>query len=121
MATRNTRLGQGAGRTYSSLHITTGVPEGCHSGAAMSWIARVCEQDARVSKVAGHCPLIPIGNSIQRSRTTNAPAVLQSGRDSVCPPRAVRSVSNPNGVAARFHGLATTPLGVVCPRHDVPG
>jgi hypothetical protein len=65
---------------------------------------------------------MPFGNSIQRSRTTTAPAVLQSQRDCVCQPRvarnelpwvAARSVSNPNGVVSRFHGRAATPLGLL--------
>src|SRR5881396_2017156 len=58
---------------------------------------------------------------MQRRQTTDGPAVLQSQRDCVCQPRvarnelpwvAARSVSNPNGVASRFHGLAATPLGL---------
>src|SRR6266702_159048 len=64
---------------------------------------------------------MPFGNSMQRSRTTDAPAVLQSQRDCVCQPRVARnelpwvaadSVSNPNGVVSRFHGLGATPLGL---------
>src|SRR6267154_2717193 len=64
---------------------------------------------------------MPFGSSLQRSRTTDARAVLQSQRDCVFQPRvarnelpwvAVDSETNPNGVASRFHGLATTPLGL---------
>src|SRR6266853_1115385 len=69
---------------------------------------------------AGSC-LMPFGNSIQRSRASKAPAVPQSQRDCVCQPRvarnelpwvAARSVSNPDEVVSRFHGLAATPLGL---------
>ena len=64
---------------------------------------------------------MPFGNSMQRSRTTDGPAVLQSQRDCVRQPRVARnelpwvaadSDSNPNGVASRFQGLAKTPLGL---------
>src|SRR5438552_11958876 len=64
---------------------------------------------------------MPFGNSMQRSRTTDGPAVLQSQRDCVRQPRVARnelpwvaadSDSNPNGVASRFQSLATTPLGL---------
>src|SRR6266568_8924711 len=58
---------------------------------------------------------------MQRGRTTDTPAGSQSQRDCVCQPRVARnelpwvaadSDSNPNGVASRFQGLATTPLGL---------
>ena len=58
---------------------------------------------------------------MQRGRTTDAPAILQSQRDCVCQPKVARnelpwvaadSDFNPNGVASRFHGVATTPLAL---------